>query len=192
VKLARRGSLRADATDADLFAAMARGELDALGALFDRYYESVRSVALHAGIRPCDADDVAQDTFLRLSTMAARYDGRPSAKPWILATAWRVAADRRRSITRWLRAITRFGHHAPGEHARTPEDDRAATQRWEAFAAKVTALPERMRAAYVLVEVHELSCEEAARELDIPVATVWTRLHHARKRMLDEPSGGVS
>ncbi len=77
MKLMRRSTTRADATDAELFAAMARGELDALGALFDRYYEAVRSVALHAGVRPADADDVAQDTFLRLSSMAARYDGRP-------------------------------------------------------------------------------------------------------------------
>ncbi len=191
MKLMRRSTTRADATDAELFAAMARGELDALGALFDRYYEPVRSVALHAGVRPADADDVTQDTFLRLSSMAARHDGRPSAKPWVLATAWRVAADRRRSIGRWLRAITRLTHVAPSAHALTPEDDRIAAQRWERFAAQVAALPEKMRAAYVLVEVHELSCEEAARELAIPVATVWTRLHHARKRMLEDPSGGV-
>ena len=191
MKVVRRATPRSDATDAELFAAMARGELDALGALFDRYYEAVRSVALHAGVRPGDADDVAQDTFLKLSSMAARYDGRPSAKPWVLATAWRVAADRRRAITRWVRAIARFAHDAPVAHALTPEDDRIAAQRWERFTARVAALPEKMRAAYVLVEVHELSCDEAARELAIPVATVWTRLHHARKRMLEDSNGGL-
>lgn len=177
-------------TDAELFASLARGDLGALGTLFDRYHEAVRSVALHAGVRPADADDVAQDTFLKLSTMAARYDGRACAKPWVLATAWRVAADRRRSITRWLRAISRMTHHTAGVQSVTPEDERAAAERWAVFAARVAELPERMRAAYILVEVHELSCEEAARELGIPVATVWTRLHHARKKMLDATAGG--
>ncbi len=178
-------------TDGELFAAVAQGDLSALGLLFDRYHEAVRSVTLHAGVRREDADDVVQDTFLRLSTMAPRYDGRPNAKPWVLATAWRVAADRRRSLGRWLRAVARFTLHAPDAHAVTPEDDLVTTERWATFAARVAALPEKMRVAYVLVEVHGLSCDEAARELVIPVATVWTRLHHARKRMLDGDDGGT-
>lgn len=180
-----------DATDDVLFAALARGELSALGVLFDRYHEAVRSVVLHAGVRRGDADDAVQDTFLRLMATAVRYDGRASAKPWVLATAWRVASEQRRSFVRWLRAVTRFAEHAPTAHGLTPEEASAGAERWAAFTAKVAALPEKMRAAYVLVEVQGLLCEDAARELDIPVATVWTRLHHARKRMLDQGSGGV-
>ena len=179
-----------DAPDDALFAALARGDLSALGALFDRYHGAVRSVVLHAGVRRADADDAVQDTFLRLVATASRYDGRGSAKPWVLATAWRVASERRRSLMRWLRAVTRFAEQAPTEHALTPEDAREGAERWAAFIARVAALPEKMRAAYVLVEVHALPCEEAARALGIPVATVWTRLHHARKRMLEQPGGG--
>ena len=67
----RRGSGPQGATDAELFAALARGELGALGGLFDRHHEAVRSVAVHAGVRD-DADDVVQDTFLRLAATAAR------------------------------------------------------------------------------------------------------------------------
>lgn len=185
----RRGSGASDATDAELFAALARGELGALGGLFDRHHEAVRSVAVHAGVRD-DADDVVQDTFLRLAATAARYDGRPSARPWILATAWRVAADRRRSVLRWVRALAGLVHQKSPATERTPEDARVEAERWEAFIARVSALPEKMRAAYVLVEVHELTCEEAAAALEIPIATVWTRLHHARKRMLEDPRGG--
>lgn len=187
---ARRPIAPEESPDPEVFAALARGDLAALGALFDRYHEAVRSVALHAGVRREDVDDVAQDTFLRLASTATRYDGRPDARPWVLATAWRVAADRRRTLGRWLRALTRFTEQAPRVQAVTPEDDRVTTERWAAFADRVAALPERMRAAYVLVEVHELSCEDAARALEIPVATVWTRLHYARKRMLDGSAGG--
>ncbi|MFO0604646.1 MAG: RNA polymerase sigma factor [Polyangiales bacterium] len=176
--------------DGELFAEVARGNLGALGALFDRHHEAVRSVAIHAGVPWHEADDAVQDTFLKLAAMAPRYDGRPDARPWILATAWRVAADRRRSLGRWLRALARLAHQAPAARLLTPEDERAAAERWEAFAARVAALPEKMGAAFVLVEVQGLSGEEAARALGIPVATVWTRLHHARKRMQESAGGG--
>lgn len=187
----KRRATPEERTDAELFAAMARGDLSALGGVFDRYQAAVRSVALHAGVRRADADDVVQDTFLRLSTLAPRYDGRASAKPWVLATAWRVAAEQRRSFARWLLAMSRFTRYAPDAHQVTPEDDMATTERVAAFTAQVAKLPEKMRAAYVMVEMHGLSCDEAAQALEIPVATVWTRLHHARKRMLDGDDGGT-
>lgn len=178
-------------SDGELFADVARGDLGALGVLFDRHHEAVRSVVLHAGVLHAEADDVVQDTFLKLTALAPRYDGRPDARPWILATAWRVAADRRRSLGRWLRALARLAHQAPTARTLTPEDERAAAERWSSFAARVAALPEKMGAAFVLVEVQGLSGEEAARALGIPVATVWTRLHHARKRMLENDGGGT-
>lgn len=186
----RRRASEGEASDAEILGAVARGDLDALGALFDRYHGAVRSVVIHAGVTWADVDDAVQDTFLRIASIAGRYDGRPSARPWVLATAWRVAADRRRALRRFVMAVARFGAHAPGTLARTPEDESADAERWRSFARKVASLPEKMRAAYVLVEVQGVSCEEAAQALEIPVATVWTRLHHARKRMLDRAEGG--
>jgi RNA polymerase sigma-70 factor (ECF subfamily) len=187
---ARRGSA-SDLSDAAAFDAIARGDLGPLGVLFDRYHDAVRSVCLHAGVARSDVDDAVQDTFVRLASNAARYDGREIGKPWILGTAWRVAADRRRSVRRWLSALARLAQSSAPAPVVTPEEERLHAERREAFARRVSALPERMRAAFVLVEVHGLSCEEAARALEIPVATVWTRLHHARKRLLDEPQGGA-
>jgi RNA polymerase sigma-70 factor (ECF subfamily) len=184
-----RRSFVSERSDGELFAEVARGDLGALGMLFDRHHAAVRSVVLHAGVPRAEADDAVQDTFLKLIPMAARYDGRADARPWVLATAWRVAADRRRSLGRWLRALGRLAHDTPSARLVTPEDERAAAERWEAFAARVAALPEKMAAAFVLVEVQGLSGDEAARALGIPVATVWTRLHHARKRMLESARG---
>ncbi len=186
---ARRDGSHGGGGDAALFASLARGDLDALGALFDRYHGAVRSVVLHAGVPRDDADDAVQDTFLRLAATAARYDGRDDGRAWVLGTAWRVAAERRRTVRRFLRALTRFADAMPPTVSRTPEDDRHTAERVEAFIARVAALPEKMRAAYVLVEVQGVATDEAARALDIPVATVWTRLHHARKRMLDDDGG---
>lgn len=180
---ARRLAAAATETDAALLERLAGGELSALGALFDRYHQSVRSVALHGGTPASEVDDVVQETFLRLVSTAPRYDGREHAKPWILGTAWRVSSERRRSVARWLRALTNMAQEPATSRALTPEDDGIARQRWAEFCARVSKLPEKLRAAYVLVEVQGLSGEEAARALEIPAATVWTRLHYARKQL---------
>ncbi len=178
--------------DAALLDRLASGDLSALGVLFDRYHQAVRSVALHGGTPSSEVDDVVQETFLRLVATAPRYDGREHAKPWILGTAWRVSSERRRSVARWLRALAGVAAEPESTHTSTPEDDGIARQRWAEFCARVAKLPEKLRAAYVLVEVHGLSGEEAARALEIPAATVWTRLHYARKQLFADGAKGAA
>jgi RNA polymerase sigma-70 factor (ECF subfamily) len=180
-------ALREEAPDdAPLLARVAVGDLGALGALFDRYHRLVRAVARQAGVRDAQLDDVVQDTFLRLVQLAPRYDGRAVARPWIAGTAWRVSAEHRRSARRWFHALRSLGHADAPAGPVTPEEQHARRQCWEAFQARLAALSEPLRAAYVLVELQGLSGEEVARALEIPVATVWTRLHNARRKLLAE------
>jgi RNA polymerase sigma-70 factor (ECF subfamily) len=183
VKPQRRPDARIDAA---LLASVARGDLGSLGALFDRYHGLVRAVARQAGVRDAQLDDVVQDTFLRLVQLAPRYDGRAVARPWLAGTAWRVAAEHRRSARRWLQALSSLGREATAPAAPTPEEHHARRQHLETLQRRLAALAEPLRAAYVLVELQGLSGDEAASALEIPVATVWTRLHNARKKLLAE------
>ena len=186
----RRPEHRVAAPDRDLMGQLAAGNLGALGVLHDRYYVAVIGVIVHAGVGASDAQDVAQEVFLKLVKLAVRFDGRASARAWILGIAWKMALHRRRSVARWLRmlgeAVVEAAHLSPID----PERIALAAEQRRSFDARVARLPTRMQAAFILVEIEGLSGEEAAQALGIPVATVWTRLHHARRKMMSSLAGG--
>jgi RNA polymerase sigma factor (sigma-70 family) len=190
VSAARAPSPHAEGADRDLMRQLAAGNLSALGVLHDRYYAAVLGVVVHAGVERGDADDVAQEVFLKLLALAVRFDGRDSARAWILGIAWRMALHRRRNVARWLRVLGELV--AAAAHPTTADPERSALDAEEAraFERRVARLPARMQAAFILVEVQGLTGEEAATALGIPVATVWTRLHHARKKMMTGIAGG--
>jgi DNA-directed RNA polymerase specialized sigma24 family protein len=170
VSAARAPSPHAEGADRDLMRQLAAGNLSALGVLHDRYYAAVLGVVVHAGVERGDADDVAQEVFLKLLALAVRFDGR--------------------DVARWLRVLGELV--AAAAHPTTADPERSALDAEEAraFERRVARLPARMQAAFILVEVQGLTGEEAATALGIPVATVWTRLHHARKKMMTGIAGG--
>jgi RNA polymerase sigma factor (sigma-70 family) len=181
---------RSTEPDRVLMGQLAAGNLGALGVLHDRYYAAVLGVIVHSGVDRGDAPDVAQEVFLKLVPLAERFDGRESARAWILGIAWNMALHRRRSVTRWLRLLGEVVAEAAHRTPTDPEQLALADEQRRSFERRVERLPTRMQAAFVLVEVQGLTGEEASRALGIPIATVWTRLHHARKRMAASIAGG--
>jgi RNA polymerase sigma factor (sigma-70 family) len=177
MKSARKPQLTmpAAASDAALLARVAEGEVSAMGALYDRYAPTLLRFARR--IDPQEAEDLLHSTFVRVAKLSMRFDGRsPSARAWLFAIMTRVAQERTRSLRRFARAVARFSE-LPRRHAVSiidtrPDLDRALRQ-----------LSTAKRAVLLLAEVEGFSCEEIAAMLGIPVGTVWTRLHHARKEL---------
>ena len=186
----RRPAPRSTEPDRALLGQLAAGNLGALGVLHDRYYVPVLGVIVHSGVGRGDAPDVAQEVFLKLIELAPNFDGRESARAWILGIAWKMALHRRRSLARWLRLLGRVVAEAAQRTPSDPERLALEAEQRQGFARRVALLPTRMQAAFILVEVQGLTGEEAAQALGIPVATVWTRLHHARKKMMTSIAGG--
>lgn len=172
-----------EAPDSTLIARMLDGDLSALGPLHERYFALVVRVAGYTGLDHHDAEDVAQDVFLKLPELAPRYGGHESARSWVLGVAWRMASARKRSVLRRRRVMTELLAEGP-ETASTPEEQADSNERCAALLGEIDRLPKRMKSVLVLVEVCGLSCGEAASALNIPVATVWTRLHYARRKLL--------
>lgn len=166
------------ATDPDLMRALAAGDLGALGVLFDRYHEDVRQF-LRRVAGDADADDLVQETFLTASRAAASYDGRPSARPFLIGVAAQLARRKRRTFARWCNALAAFGMIARPV-PRSPEESTSLAQDGERIRAALDRLSHDKRVALVLVEWEGLSGEEAATALGIPVGTLWRRLHDAR------------
>lgn len=180
--VAKRDAHETKESDAQLFQAMARGDLGPLGTLFDRYHEHVRQFVLRVAPNASDADDIVQETFLTAARAAGSYDGRPSAAPFLIGVAVQLLRRRRRSFARWSSMLEMFGL-APTAPVRTPEEDVTTSEDEAKLRAAIGKLSEAKRMVLVLVEWNGMSGVEAAKVLDVPVGTVWRRLHEARAEL---------
>ncbi len=169
-------------TDAELCARLARGEVDALGPLFDRHAVSMRRVVRRLGVPMSEVDDVVQSAFLDVLGAAARYDGRASARPWLLGFAVIQARRHRRSLARIAARLAAWAREADLE---IDDSESHAAHRLDAVVAMraLEALSGKKRETFVLVALEGLATDEVARILEIPVATVWTRMFHARREL---------
>lgn len=168
-------------TDARLFERMRDGDMGALGLLFDRYARDVRRVVSRLGVVSADVDDLVQLTFLEAMRAAAQYDGRASAKPWLSGIAVIIVRRHRRSLGRLLRRLTEWGKDPDVDKQEMHQGDAYETHEMAHKAEQALAkLSPKKREVFILVVLEGLPGEQVASALSIPVATVWTRLHHAR------------
>jgi RNA polymerase sigma-70 factor (ECF subfamily) len=170
-------------TDAELLADIARENLSALGTLFDRHHRRVERVLLRTGLGAADVDDVVQQTFLEVPRIARTHDGRDNCAAWLCGIAIRLAARRRRSISRLVRALTSFSREASHRDGLHPEAIVSGREELAVFARALDELGRKKREAFVLVEVEGFSAEEAGRALGVNPATMRTRLFHARAEL---------
>jgi RNA polymerase sigma-70 factor (ECF subfamily) len=178
--LARR---HPEATDAQLLERVAQGELDALGALYDRHHVAVRQFVGRATSEGHEADDITQEAFLALSGIADRFDGRASARPLLVGIAAKLVHQRRRGVARLVNVLATFASAGLERPIQTPEEAASATEEMVRFERALARLSEEKRIAILLVDGEGLKGEEAAKALGVPLNTVWTRLHYARKEL---------
>jgi RNA polymerase sigma-70 factor (ECF subfamily) len=171
------------ATDAALIARIPGGDLGALGVLYDRHALAVWRVVHRVMNSANDVDDVVHATFLTVPALAESFDGRPSARSWLIGVAVRLALRHMRGVGRFTRMLARFGHVARTADHLDPEVQVAGRAKLATLERAVSELPVAKRAVFVMVEMEGLSHEEVARELDIPLPTVRTRLFHAKREL---------
>ncbi|HKD46021.1 MAG TPA: RNA polymerase sigma factor [Candidatus Angelobacter sp.] len=137
-----------------------------------------------------DAEDAAQECFLRVWKAQKRLTQVRNLKTWLARIAWTAALDRRR------RTVTAHAGRLPGEELLPRIPDRAARQD-EQFAGKqmqelverlVAGLPEELRQTLELSTVEELNSSEIAEVMNVPEASVRTRLLRARRLLKEKLS----
>jgi RNA polymerase sigma-70 factor (ECF subfamily) len=164
--------------DPDILRQLAGGEIGALGELYDRYREPVRRFVARATSDADDVDDLVHATFLAAAKSAGRYDGRPSCRPWLIGIAAQLLRRRRQSIGRFLAVLSALrGVQATGADPRPLLQARSDVER------ALVQISEAKRITLLMAEVEGLSCAEIAAALGIPIGTVWTRLHAARREL---------
>jgi RNA polymerase sigma-70 factor (ECF subfamily) len=170
-------------SDAALLERVASGELAPLGVLYDRHWEGVRQFVVKATGDGPDADDITQEAFLTLATIASRYDGRASARPLLVGIAAQHLRQRKRGVARLFQVLSAFATTSAQRHEATPEDAARVSEDLRRFERALAGLSEDKRLVVLLVEREGLTGEEAARALGVPLNTVWTRLHYARAEL---------
>ncbi|MFE5241871.1 MULTISPECIES: RNA polymerase sigma factor [unclassified Streptomyces] len=165
-------------------------EPDVFSVLFDRYADDIhRYVARRLGTEA--ADDLMAETFVIAFQQRRRYDvSRPQVRPWLYGIATHLVGGHRRAEARRLRALARAASTADtgGSGDGEPMADRVAARvsaeglRAE-LAGALAALPARYRDVLLVVAWGDLDYAEAAEALGVPVGTVRSRLHRARKKL---------
>jgi RNA polymerase sigma-70 factor (ECF subfamily) len=163
--------------DPDILCQLAGGEIDALGELYDRYQEPIRRFVARATRDAEDVDDLVHATFLAAAKSAGRYDGRPSCRPWLIGIAGQLLRRRRQSLGRFLAVLSSLRVRA------TTVDPRPALQARSDVERALDGISAAKRITLLMAEVEGLSCAEIAAALGIPIGTVWTRLHAARREL---------
>ena len=128
-----------------------------------------------------EAEDVAQDTFVRAFRALHTFDSSRPLRPWLLRIAANLSHNHRRSIGRYMAMIKR-AMSAPQEHSTLGE---RSAQQWEAQTLweAVRRLSAREQEVVYLRYFLDLSEAEMAAALEVPPGTVKSRLHRALGRL---------
>lgn len=186
MRIARRSNEQ-PATDADILRRLSGGDIGALGELYDRYHEPIRIFIARATCDAEDVDDLIHATFLAAAKSAARYDGRSSCRPWLVGIAVRLLRRRRRAFGRLVAVLAALR----GSRAASDDPTGALHARTDIERALVE-ISEAKRVTLLLAEVEGLSCAEIAALMGVPIGTVWTRLHAARRELREALGEGSS
>jgi len=163
---------------------LSRREPEQFTLLFRRHAPHIqRYVARRLG--PDAADDIVAETFLLAFRQRDRYDqDRPDARPWLYGIATNLIGRHRRAEVRLYRALARTGADPVAEPFTDRVDDRvSASTAARRLAAALARLSAEYRDTLLLVTWGDLSYDEAATALGVPVGTVRSRLSRARSRL---------
>ncbi len=176
-----------DAEAATALVALAqKGDRAAYGELFRRYRPRIVALALHLSGSVNDADDIAQDVFIKAFQKIATFEGRSHFFTWIYRMAVNRALNVKRAKTRRRETDLddpRIGRALAIDSGGDPERAAVLRQTYARLLRSLDSLPGPMRTSVVLVTLQGLSHEEAAVVQQCAPGTVAWRLHESRRRL---------
>ena len=170
-------------------------DLPDVSALFESYHQQIYRYALGLMHDPAEADDVAQETFLRAYQRLDTLRDSGALTTWLYRIATRICLDRPRQRAR--RTPTESEDNPDELDEADPDvpslqqviernDMSACVQRY------LEGLPDSYRAVILLHDLDGLTGPEIAEALDLSLATVKIRLHRARRRLQAQLEAGCT
>jgi RNA polymerase sigma-70 factor (ECF subfamily) len=171
------------AADSLMLPALETGRQGSLSAeqVYAHHADFVWRTLQHLGVRSADLEDLAQEVFVTVHRRIATFDGRSKLTTWLFSVCLHLVQRHRRRA--YLRLEFLYAEPPERIDTETPEqryESAEASRRLEQLLSKLS--PER-RATFMLFEVEGVSCEEIAELTAVPVGTVYSRLHWARKEV---------
>lgn len=174
--------------DRSLVAAAAAGDDDAFATLLSRHQASIVNLARALTAGDGEADDLAQETFIRAYKAIGRFRGDSTFRTWlhrvavnVIQTHLKQRARRRRWFGPSLDERDADGRQQAAMAVPATIED--ATARREVIDRALATLPADMRMAVTLRDVHGFDYAEIATMLDVPIGTVESRIFRARQRL---------
>ncbi|HEY66680.1 MAG TPA: sigma-70 family RNA polymerase sigma factor [Thermoflexia bacterium] len=169
--------------DGWLIARLQEGDIEALGELYERYKIQVYRTALAITHDEQMAEDILQETFLRIYAYADRIDETLPLGPWLYRVTVNLAYSWIRRARLWLGSIEGLLEHLLVPTCEQPECWVEEAERQHILQRAIEALPLNQRVVVVLYYLEGLSLKEIAYVIDVPEGTVKSRLHYARESL---------
>lgn len=178
--------------DQELMRRVQAGDTVAFGRLMEEWELPVKRLLARLVQNAAEAEDLAQETFVRVWRQRARYRLDAPFRPWLFAIALNLGRNRlrwwRRRPQLSLDAWTEAGGEVRAEEAAAPAT-LERLERVEAVRAAIAALPVGLREVIVLFQYEELSQREIAFVTGMSEKAVESRLFRARVRLRDTLEG---
>lgn len=177
-----------------------KGDMQAFEDLVDMYKDKIYHLAYRMLNYSIEAEDVVQDTFLRVYLNLDRYDENQKFSTWIYRIATNLCIDRlrKRKPSYSLDAEMPESEGAdwytllPANQG-TPEQEVVLSETQEQIRKAISTLPEKYKSVVILRYLHDMSLQEISDVLNMPVTTVKTRVHRGReylRKKLEPEFGG--
>ena len=171
-------------TDEELVALARAGDAGAFDELVARHQSAAFRAAMSALRNPHDAEEAAQDAFVRAWANLVRFRGDASFRTWLLTIVWNVAMSRRRSMAPWFRRAVPLDAAAEvPERSAGPHGEASFHETRALVVTAIEGLSPKLRDVLLLAQSGDYGYGEIAVMLSIPVGTVKWRVSEARKQV---------
>ncbi|MQR93675.1 RNA polymerase sigma factor SigW [Fictibacillus phosphorivorans] len=179
-----------DALIANMVTQVKKGDQEAFEGIVDLFKDKIYRHCFRMVGNGHEAEDLAQETFLRAYRNIGKYNSEYKFSTWIFRIATNLCIDRLRK----KKPDYYLDAEVPGTDGATmysqlsseeplPEEVVTDNEEWNELQAEIMKLPEKYRTAILLKYVEDLSLEEISKIMDIPVPTVKTRIHRGREAL---------
>jgi RNA polymerase sigma-70 factor (ECF subfamily) len=175
----------AAAKERKLIEQVQRGDLDAYGEIIRAYQTSVFNVCIRILGNVQEAEDLAQEVFLRAYRNISQYDPSRPFGPWVRVLAANLCYNHlKKARLNWVELEDERGHPDHGSR-RGPEEWLEISQANQDLYQQIWQLPENQRVALELRHFQGLSYKEMATAMNLPLNTVRSHLYRARRTLAE-------
>ena len=180
--------------EASLLERHRQGDALAFRELYQEFEAMVYNLALRMSGDPADAEDIAQETFIRAYRHLGKFKGKSSLKTWVFRIALNCSNTRlRRRARRLSRRVDDSERELEraADEGRSPEERALATDLSAGVRVALDLLPVHYREAVLLRDFEELNYSEIAEVLGVRIGTVRSRIARGREQLRKRLEGSI-